>query len=71
MKKDKIISKISDIQEVQIGLNNAGKYRYEDTNNVLQDQDIAYKIEIPTVYDFDVVYFEEYENAVRYLKDFE
>jgi len=71
MKKTKLISKISDIQEVQIGLDNAGKYIYADTKRLLQDGDFAYKIEIPTAIDNETVYFEDYENAVKYLRDFD
>lgn len=71
MKKTKVISKISDIQEVQIGLDNARKYKYADTKKVLKDGDFAYKIEIPTIIDNEAIYFENYKNAVRYLRDFE
>ena len=75
MKKKDIVRisyNISGIEEVQIGLDTARlNLEYEDTGNLVEDQDFAYKISIPTAIDEDVIYFEEYENARDYLKDFE
>ena len=46
-----------DIQEVQIGLDNAGKYLYQDVGDKTKDGDIAYKIELPNPIDYDIFYF--------------
>ena len=74
-KKDKVrrSDNISGIEEVQIGLEN-GEWKenyYEDTGERVKDGDFAYRIEMCGVFDTETIYFEEYENARDYLRDFE
>lgn len=62
---------VKGIEEVQIGLDTARlKLKYADTNCLVKDLDFCYKISIPTVIGEDNIYFEEYENAVKYLQEF-
>lgn len=73
-KKDKVIvsDNISGIEEVQIGLDTARlKLNYEDTGDLVEDGDFAYKMTKPTAIDEEVIYFREYENARDYLIDYE
>lgn len=72
-KKDKLINNINPIEEVQIGLEN-GKWKknyYQDTGRRVKDGDFAYKISLPTIFGEDDIYFENYVEAQKYLKDFE
>lgn len=74
MNKDKKINdnRISGIEEVQIGLFTADKnLYYQDTGNIIQDGDIAYRLTIPTAIDEETIYFEDYDNALNYLRDYE
>ena len=60
------------IQEVEIGLNTAQKKLYYiDTDNLIENGNFAYKIEIPTAIDYETLYFEDYKNASKYLKNYE
>ena len=57
------------IEAVEIGLDNAGRYEYQDIKKVLHDGDRAFKIEIPTAFDYEPIYFSSEKNAVEYLKN--
>ena len=60
------------IHKVKIGLHNANKHCYFDTNEQLQDGDLAYVIYIDTAVDYDPnyepVYFTTKEAAEAYIR---
>ncbi len=57
----------SHLEQVQIGLDNAGKYRTLDTERIIQDGDIVWKLED----DFDSIYFDNKEEGLDYCKEIE
>jgi len=57
------------IEDVQIGLDNAGKYYYEDTGEILEDGDLAYVINSETAMGDEPVYFNSEEAAKEYIKE--
>lgn len=67
--RKEIIMKLK-IEEVQIGLDTARKkLRYYDTNNLVTDLDLAFKISIPDIIDNEDVYFENEQEAKNFIKE--
>jgi len=68
MKLKKLADKVR-IEDVQVGLDNAGKYAYEDTGETVEDGDQAYVVIIPTAIDEDSIYFTDEAAAKQYIID--
>lgn len=58
-----------EIEEVQIGLISSGNNIYDDTGEVLEDGDYAFKIELPFETGDEPVYFTTKEAAEKYIKE--
>jgi len=67
--KVKIREDAPDIEEVQIGLDNAGKYEYVDAERMLADGDTAYRVMYPAAEGDVPYYFSTLEAAQAYIRE--
>ena len=58
-----------DIEEVEIGLDSAGKYEYYDTGRVLEDGDYAFRVTVETAIDEEYIYFEDRIEAEKFIEE--
>ena len=60
---------VSELEQVQIGLGNAGKYETLDTERVLEDGDVVWRLTIPALPEDEVYYFDDKEEAIKFADE--